>query len=203
MKRELKRQQTWQLLLDTTQELIREKGCAKTTFSDIMERSGLSKGAIFHYVKSKDELLAMILQQKLEETNSRFFEGVIHEDGEVRFAGPMSAIANSLPVLEESRDITNQIFMYLLGRSDESAVEEIRRFYEQAAQFSRKWIETGQEHGVIPQSVNADKTADLFMLISFGLRVRGFIASDKKAFQIGDFTKLMVDILQPEKKSGR
>ncbi|WP_027092074.1 TetR/AcrR family transcriptional regulator [Cohnella thermotolerans] len=66
MRRELKREQTLQLLLDTARQLIREKGCMKTTFSDIMERSGLSKGAIFHYVKGKDDLLGMLLRSGIE-----------------------------------------------------------------------------------------------------------------------------------------
>ncbi|WP_282942065.1 TetR/AcrR family transcriptional regulator [Paenibacillus sp. RC67] len=196
MKRELKRQQTQQLLLDTTKELILEKGCTKTTFSDIMERSGLSKGAIFHYVKSKDELLAMVLQQGLEETNSRFFEEVIQSNHEI--SGPLSQIINVLPMLENSQDITNQVFMYLLGKSDESAILEIRRFYELMLEMSKKWILAGQEHGVIPLAVDADKTADLFVLLSFGFRMRGFVSSDAKSFQASDFSTLMMNSLQPK-----
>ncbi|MFE5317754.1 TetR/AcrR family transcriptional regulator [Paenibacillus sp. NPDC056579] len=195
MKRELKRQQTQQLLLNTTIELIREKGCEKTTFSDIMERSGLSKGAIFHYVKSKEELLAMVLQQSLEETNSRFYQGVA--DANQEFAGPMSGISQNLPALEDSQNVTNQVFMYLLGKSDESAVKEITKFYEHVLQVSRQWIEEGQKHGVIPQTVDAGKTADLFVLISMGLRVRGFIQTDSAAFRAEDFTELITRLLQP------
>ncbi|WP_028552622.1 TetR/AcrR family transcriptional regulator [Paenibacillus sp. UNC451MF] len=196
MKRELKRQQTQQLLLDTTKELILEKGCTKTTFSDIMERSGLSKGAIFHYVKSKDELLAMVLQQGLEETNSRFFEEVVHSNYEI--TGPLSQIINVLPALENSQDITNQVFMYLLGKSDESATLEIQRFYELMLEMSKKWILAGQEHGVIPLTVDADKTADLFVLLSFGFRMRGFVSSDAKSFEASDFSSMMMKLLQPK-----
>lgn len=197
MKRELKRQQTQQLLLDTTKELILEKGCSKTTFSDIMERSGLSKGAIFHYVKSKDELLAMVLQQRLEEMNSRFFDQVTLSNQEL--TGPLNQIVSMLPILEDSQDITNQVFMYLLGKSDESAILEIRRFYEHSLEMSKKWILAGQEHGVIPATVDADKTADLFVLLSFGFRMRGFVSSDAMSFHASDFSSLMVNLLQPRK----
>lgn len=196
MKRELKRRQTQQLLLNTTIELIREKGCEKTTFSEIMERSGLSKGAIFHYVKSKEELLAMILQQRLEETNTRFFRGVA--DGNKQFAGPMSEISRNLPSLEDAQDVTNQVFLYLLGKSDHSAVKEISKFYEHSLHNSRQWIEEGQKHGVIPESVDAAKTADLFVLVSLGLRVRGFITTDAATFGAEDFTELMIRLLQPK-----
>lgn len=196
MKRELKRQQTQQLLLNTTIELIREKGCEKTTFSDIMERSGLSKGAIFHYVKSKEELLAMVLQQRLEDTNNRFYRGVA--DGNQEFEGPMNEISKNLPTLEDAQDVTNQVFMYLLGKSDESAVKEISKFYEHVLHVSKQWIEEGQKHGVIPDTVDADKTADLFVLISLGMRVRGFIQTDAASFRAEDYTAFMIRQLQPK-----
>ncbi|UUZ86481.1 TetR/AcrR family transcriptional regulator [Paenibacillus sp. P26] len=43
---------------------------------DIADEAGLTKGAIYHYVKSKDELFAMILEAGMEQTNRRFFESV-------------------------------------------------------------------------------------------------------------------------------
>ncbi|WP_175471903.1 helix-turn-helix domain-containing protein [Paenibacillus naphthalenovorans] len=43
-------QNTFQFILSTTEQLIKEKGCQQTTLQDIMERTGLSKGAIYHYV---------------------------------------------------------------------------------------------------------------------------------------------------------
>ncbi len=199
MKRELKRERTKRLLLDTTKELIRQKGCAKTTISDIMERSGLSKGAIFHYVKSKDELLCLILLERLEETNRRFFDAAAQK--EKTFAGPMKEIIGRLPELDDPHDVGNQVFMYLLGKSEQPEVKEtIQQFYDQALRVSKQWIAAGQQAGVIPLSVDADKTADLFVLIAFGLRMRGTISSGRFAFGSGDFAALMVDMLQPKNR---
>src|SRR5690625_453682 len=72
MKQHERRQQTIQTLLQATKQLIEEKGCDLITLKDIMERSGLSKGAIFHYVKTKDEIYALVLLERLEEINQRF-----------------------------------------------------------------------------------------------------------------------------------
>lgn len=197
MKRELKRERTKRLLLETTKELIREKGCVGTTFRDIMERSGLSKGAIFHYVKSKDELLSLVLVERLEETNRRFFEAAAQQ--EKTFENPMREIVDSLPELEDPDDISNQVFIYLLGKSSSPEVREvIQRFYEQAFHVSKRWILSGQLAGVIPSSVDADKTADLFVLISFGLRMRSAVTAGGFAFGSGEFAALMVDMLQPK-----
>ena len=56
---------TFQHILAITEELILEKGCRHTTLKSIIERTGLSKGAIYHYVDSKDELFRLILQSKV------------------------------------------------------------------------------------------------------------------------------------------
>ncbi|WP_029422361.1 TetR/AcrR family transcriptional regulator [Alicyclobacillus macrosporangiidus] len=199
MKRELKRERTTRLLLDATKELIREKGCAQTTLSDIMERTGLSKGAIFHYVKSKDELFSWVLKERLEDTNRRFLEATAKQAKS--FSGPMQEIIDRLPELEEPNDVANQVFTYLLGQSDQPEVREvIRRFYEQALEVSKQCIVAGQLAGVIPPSVDAAKTADLFVVISLGLRVRSAVSSDRFAFDSSAFAALMADMLQPKQQ---
>ncbi|MCR8634799.1 TetR/AcrR family transcriptional regulator [Paenibacillus radicis (ex Xue et al. 2023)] len=200
MKRELKREQTTKLLLDTTRTLISEKGCSKTTLSDIMERSGLSKGAIFHYVQGKDELLALVLESRLAEINDRFFDAVAQ--GVPQFKGPMQKITESLSILDDPSDVTNQILMYLLSKSDQPAVSEvIQRFYEQAVNASKQWIKAGQQHDVIPASINADKTAELFVLLSYGFRMRAATAPQTISFGISDFSEFIVNILQPNSNS--
>lgn len=196
MKRELKRERTRQLMLDAAKQLIQEKGCANMTLSDIMERSGLSKGGIYHYVKSKDELLSWVLLEWLEETNRRFFAATALAPK--TFERPMQEIVSRLPDLEDPGSVGNQVLMYLLGKCHQPEVKEVMgRFYEQALRASKRWIAAGQEAGVIPLSVDADKTAELFVLISIGLRVRGFISSGNDAFGSAEFAALMTGMLQP------
>ncbi len=195
MDRESKRKNTKKLLLDATRALVQERGCHKMTLNDIIKRTGLSKGAIYHYVKSKDELLALVLQERIEETNDRFFAEV--NQGKKEFEGPLKEIVKNLPSLQDPHDATNQIFLYLLSKNDQPAVSTIiNKFYDQSLQLSKQWIAAGQHAGVIPLSVNADKTAELFILISYGFRVRSSIFNDSHDFSADDFSLLMVDLLQ-------
>jgi len=196
LKRELKREQSKRKLLETAKALIREKGCTHLTLQDIADRSGLSKGGIFHYVKSKDELMGWVLRESLEETDRRF-QKATEQDGKT-FEGPMREIAAGLPNLEDPDDAANRVFMYLLGKCDIPEVrEQLRRFYGHSLQFSKRWIAAGQEAGVIPRSVDADKTAELFVLISLALRVRSVLGAEGSAFGSGDFASLMERLLQP------
>ncbi|WP_286228416.1 TetR/AcrR family transcriptional regulator [Neobacillus mesonae] len=198
MDRASKRKRTKQLLMDATKELVREKGCSKMTLNDIIERTGLSKGAIYHYVKSKDELLAIVLEERLEDINDRFFAAV--NKGNKELDGPLQEIFKKLPTLQDPLDPTNRIFIYLLGQNDEPAVSEmIRRFYEQAIQFSKQWIVAGQNAGVISLTVDAEKIAELFVLISYGIRMRSAISSDSYAFGPDDFLNFIADLLRSKK----
>ncbi|TDF94807.1 TetR/AcrR family transcriptional regulator [Paenibacillus piri] len=195
MKQEERRQQTIRQLLDATGELIRQQGCHSVTMKQIMERSSLSKGAIFHYVKSKDEIFVWVLQDRLDQLNRRFMNEV--EPDHPTFGGPMQQISQSLPALEDAQDITNKILMYLLGKEDEPAVAEaLKQFYERSVHLSRQWIVTGQKHGVIPQTVDADKAAEMFVLLSFGLRVRSSMPIASFLFTADDFSTFIIDLLQ-------
>lgn len=201
MKREQKREQTLQLLLETTKALISEQGCTQTTLNDIMKRSGLSKGAIFHYVSSKDELLALVLKASLDETNRHFIE-TVQQSGN-QFEAPMQALAERMSVLGDAGDVTNLILVYLIGRSEQPAVKEVLNgFYQQAVEMSKMWITTGQEHGVIPRHIDAAQTAELFVLLSYGLRVRTAITSGS-IFGISDFTRFITGMLQPGGSGGQ
>lgn len=56
---------TLRAVLETTEQLAAEIGCQNTTLQEIIKRSGMSKGAIYHYVQSKDELFGLILEEHM------------------------------------------------------------------------------------------------------------------------------------------
>ncbi|MCT1401021.1 TetR/AcrR family transcriptional regulator [Paenibacillus sp. p3-SID867] len=198
MKQEERREQTKRILLEATEDLIREQGCSQTTLNDIMKRSGLSKGAIFHYVSSKDELFVHVLRAKLAEQNEQFMSEVNKQGDIKQFDGPMNTIINSMSRLESRDDVSNLIFMYLIGKSDQPEIADIvAGFYREATATSKQWIVTGQEAGVIPESIDAERTAELFELLSFGLRMRGLIGVNSHVFTTKDYTDFIIDILRP------
>ncbi len=192
-----RRKKTIGLLLETTKALLMDKSCHTITLKDIMEHSKLSKGAIFHYVKSKDEIFAWVLQERLEETNYQFMNEV--EKGEKSFDGPMQKIAANLQRLADENDITNQILMYLLDKNEDPIVKEVlHNFYDKAVYISKQWITTGQDHGVISKSVEVDQTAELFVLLSLGLRVRSSIAASSPSFTAADAAVFISNYLKAE-----
>lgn len=189
MSKEIATTQTFHLLLSTTEELIHEKGCKNTTLQEIMNRTGLSKGAIYHYVKSKDELFGLVLKSRLESVNEGFFASVKNGEG---LDHPLSVISQGIKHAQEKNDVTNLIFIYLLSQTDNPAIEQmLKQVYQHGVETGMKWIETGQKNGVIPHHLDAKKTAELFQLISYGFRIRSIISPDSTYFTVDDMHGMM------------
>ncbi len=55
-------------ILTAAARIFREKGYHGTSVRDIAESVGLLKGSLYHYIRSKEELLARLFEGALEET---------------------------------------------------------------------------------------------------------------------------------------
>jgi len=200
MKRELKRQRTLQLILDTTKAAVEELGCSNVTIRDILDRSGLSRGAVFHYVKNKEQLLALVLEERLKQINQQFEQKAQEEPQE--FMAAFQAIVSRIDQLLDPKEVTNQIIIYLLSRAHVAeARESLNTFYQLSVSLAKYWIESGQTHGLIPVSVPLEKTANLFVTLSFGLRMRGMVQNNGSSTDTDarEFIDFFLNTLQPAK----
>ncbi|MCR8630935.1 TetR/AcrR family transcriptional regulator [Paenibacillus radicis (ex Xue et al. 2023)] len=170
------------LLLAAAEELIREKGCRATTLQDIINKTGLSKGAIYHYVSSKDELFGLILQSKVKAMNDSFQEAIARAMKSNDSNAPFLAVAQGLHESSKESSAYNSIFIYLLSQKENPAIAKI---LAQLQQYSREttiqWIKSGQQEKAIPHSVDPAKMADLFLIFTYGLRVQNLIAPTSTA----------------------
>jgi len=193
----IQRNASFQHILDTTELLINEKGCRKTTLQDIIERSGLSKGAIYHYVSGKDELFGLVLKSKMEQMNNHFND-VVKNTPPKDAVLPIQFIAEGMAAQTEGQDISSKIMTYLLGRIDNPKVESIlKEMYGFSLKTARSWIEIGQKAGAIPEGINAEKMASLFMVFNYGLRVQNIIGKNTgQQVNVEDIFKFLLRSLQ-------
>lgn len=54
-------------IIKTARHLIQTKECKKMTLQDVMDRLGIAKGTIYHYFKSKEELLEAVVENIVSE----------------------------------------------------------------------------------------------------------------------------------------
>ena len=53
-------------ILNTATQLFIQKGSEKTSMQDIAQTAGISKGAIYHHFKSKDEIVLEVMRSRQE-----------------------------------------------------------------------------------------------------------------------------------------
>jgi AcrR family transcriptional regulator len=66
---QLKREATYQLLIEAGLKCFSEKGYAATTLGDIVERTGHTKGAFYGHFESKEQLFMHVLEYQIQLTN--------------------------------------------------------------------------------------------------------------------------------------
>jgi len=54
-------------IITAARELFQEQQYEKTTMKDVMDKLGIAKGTIYHYFKSKDELLEAVVEQTVDD----------------------------------------------------------------------------------------------------------------------------------------
>lgn len=65
-------EQTREQILSLSSSLFIEKGYDKTSIQDIIDALGMSKGAIYHHFKSKEEILEAVLEKRSNYTTQLF-----------------------------------------------------------------------------------------------------------------------------------
>ncbi|MCY9670056.1 TetR/AcrR family transcriptional regulator [Paenibacillus alginolyticus] len=187
---------SFQMILDTTEELIREKGCRQTTLQDIISKTGLSKGAIYHYVTGKDELLGLVLKARIEQMNAKFHE-VVNNPTSQGLENPLQLIATGIAQTSHHEDVTNKIFIYLLSQMDNPKVSDIMKgVYQYTLNTCVQWIEVGQQSGVIPPTVEKVKVAEGMLMFMYGLRVQNTIRQEAGSMNMQDMMQFMFRSLQ-------
>ncbi|MEG2892231.1 MAG: TetR/AcrR family transcriptional regulator [Clostridium sp.] len=72
-------EETINLILEVSLNLFMEKGYDNTTIQDIIKGlGGLSKGAIYHHFKSKEEIFASVMAM-IEKRNIAFFDNILND----------------------------------------------------------------------------------------------------------------------------
>ncbi|WEK54795.1 MAG: TetR/AcrR family transcriptional regulator [Candidatus Cohnella colombiensis] len=187
---------SFQLILDTAEQLIREKGCNKTTLQDIIDRSGLSKGAIYHYVSGKDELFGRVLISKMEQMNTQFNQTVSNAT-KSDATSPVQMLTQGMMKNTDSHSVTNKIFTYLISQSENPKVALIlTELYDFSLNLSIQWIQIGQKAGAIPAHIDAVKLSTIFNIFTFGLRTHRVINPNDDQISVEDIFNVIFKSLQ-------
>lgn len=155
-------EETIQRILDVSFKLFMEKGYETTSIQDILkELGGLTKGAIYHHFKSKEDILLAVSHRIYSETNA-IMQAVVHDTSlnglqklQKLFRIALSQVGQEDMMMMAPKLLDNPTSLVLhLHNSIEEAVP----------QFIRPILEEGIRDGSIQTEYPAE-LAELLMLL--------------------------------------
>lgn len=146
-------------LLAEATRLFAERGYDRTSVQEIVEAAGVTKGALYHYFGSKDDLLHEIYGRVLRLQTERL-DAIAARGTDVR-ERLAEAAADVVVTSIENLDDTKIFFrsMHQLGPDKQKAVRAERRRYHETF---RSLIEEGQQGGHFRADLHPDLVVDFF-----------------------------------------
>ena len=148
------------LILDYASDLFAEKGFDKTSIQDIQDGLGLSRGAIYHHFKSKDEILLAVFEREHDVFTRELKEFISDVQGETGLE-KLRAIMNAL-LFDVKGKKMNSFFKEQTSNSD-FIVKSITTAINEDSQLFLPLIEEGITDGSI-QTKYPKEICQLLML---------------------------------------
>jgi TetR/AcrR family transcriptional regulator, transcriptional repressor for nem operon len=169
-------------ILQTALKLFLEKSYKSVTFKELMEKTGFSKGAFFHYFKNKQEIFEAVIDiyiahfttvyfTELSQVSLRsFLDAYIPEVKKARanaLTSELSATANQYPLMLEAMRIIPDFKSRMNNHEDKvlaawiNVIATARKNKEiktalSDKQLARLFVDAG--HGVVMHSIMTDNT---------------------------------------------
>ncbi|NOR89929.1 MAG: TetR family transcriptional regulator [Anaerolineales bacterium] len=160
-------------ILDAAEKVFTQRGFNKARMDDIVAESGLSKGALYWYYKSKDEIILALMDrffagemQAGEELSS--IEGDARQQLEIFFDTAFKDIRR----FEERMSLGYEFFS--LAARTEEVRDAIRGYYRRYQAIISQIIQQGIDSGEF-SSIDPDDTATVVISIVEGMALLWFL----------------------------
>ena len=100
-------------ILDTAKKVFVEKGYKSVTMKDIVEACNISRGGLYLYFDSTEQILLEILQMEAEETDDVFTQNITEEDTAADILTLF--LKEQKKELLQKNNLTVAIYEYFLG----------------------------------------------------------------------------------------
>lgn len=182
-------------LVDAATRLFAERGYPATSVQEIADAAGVTKGGLYHYFRSKAELLHEIYRRLLFQQTYRL-EQIAEGDGSPSArlrAAAEDVVTSSAGSLREVTVFFRE--MHHLPPTTLAKVRAERRRYHERF---RGLIEEGQRAGEFRPDISADLVTHSFFGSIHHMAVWYRSSGPKSAGEIGaEFTELLLSSLRP------
>lgn len=165
-------------LVDAAIELLRERGVAQTTTRGILERAGLSAGALYHYFSGKGELFATVAERIYAQNLASMVpgeDGPFDREGLVGLLESLLRPDNSASLLPDLRP---------LAASDPEIAEALRSFDALLVSAMADMVDSAKATGAVVEGADGEALVETVLIFFEALRSRqgsgGFVTSHER-----------------------
>ncbi|MDD2956841.1 MAG: helix-turn-helix domain containing protein [Oscillospiraceae bacterium] len=152
---------TIEAILSASASLFLEKGFDKTSMQEIAAAAGISKGAIYHHFRSKDEILQAVAQRQAQAVTAAM-ETLRAETGSLRGSEQLRLILEKNLESQEAHDLDD--IMCVRMKSAEFVLSYMQNCVNMDAAFVSEIIRRGIADGSLTTAF-PDECAEVFLLL--------------------------------------
>lgn len=134
-----------QYILETAKKVFVEKGYKNVTMKDIVEACDISRGGLYLYFGSTEELLLAVLQQDAEEIDDIFTESIAEEDSAADIL-TLFLKEQKKELLRKKNNLTMAVYEYAF-ENKEKKDQMLRKQFDAGVKVLEKLIESGIASG--------------------------------------------------------
>lgn len=133
-----------QEIISVAAYLFKEKGYRATTLEDIAAAVGMLKGSLYYYIRSKDELLYLVVRDPIRQAYSKLDE-IVNSDAPV-VAKIAQAVANHIESFHEHYPhiaVYLHDYHHLMKQLQKNAIETPKHYQRLWAELLQQGVESG------------------------------------------------------------
>ena len=155
-------------IVETARGVFTEKGYKNVTMKDIVEACDISRGGLYLYFGSTEELLLEVLQKDAEEIDDVFSEGITEEDSAADIL-TLFLKEQKKELLRKKNNLTMAVYEYAF-ENKENKDQMMRRQFEAGVRVLEKLIESGIASGEF-YCENPKGAANNIMYVLEGMKI--------------------------------
>ena len=163
-------------ILEAAQIIFAKQGFHKARIDDIAKQAGLSKGAVYWYFKSKDEIILALLH-RIFEWEVLYLQNLVEEEGTIqeRLQGYTDALVQGMTSMREFLPIMYEF--YALSSRRKEIQEFLQSYFAQFRDVVATIVQQGVERKEI-KPVNETDMALLLTALTEGMTILWLIHPD-------------------------
>lgn len=156
-------------ILDTARKVFMEKGFKRVTMKDIVEACDISRGGLYLYFNSTEEIFMEVLRMESEETDD-VFSGNVKEDSTATDILMIFLKEQKKELMRKKDTLTQATYEFYFENKLSKKDDILKKQFESAVFVLRKLIETGVESEEF-YCEDPENAARNIMLVLEGLKI--------------------------------